>query len=201
MLADYEKGILHFIDNGGRMRRYRSELKDLLEQQGIRYTMDPMGHAYGCERVVADSLIKIKFGENFIDELELVADSFYFEKRKNGTFPYYDLDTWALRKNNDNSLGGDFVINYLNERLTPKSSFRFISNIVNSPYYLIEFTIDKEGRTMDVEIKERNNTGRFAGTEELIIKEISKLKDWIPATIRNQPVTARFQMGVAILEE
>jgi hypothetical protein len=65
---------------------------------------------------------------------------------------------------------------------------------------LIEFTVDKDGTTTDVEIKERNNTEAFNGTEELIIREISKLKDWIPAT-KNQPVTARFQMGVAIAKD
>lgn len=95
-------------------------------------------------------------------------------------------------------LGGDFVINYLKEKLAAKSSFRFVSNIVDRPHYVIAFTVDKDGQTKNTEIKERNETEKFPGTEELIIQEVSKIKDWTPATIKNQPVTAKFQMGVAI---
>jgi hypothetical protein len=48
------------------------------------------------------------------------------------------------------NLGGDFAIDYLNERLTPKASFRFVSNIVGRPHYLIQFTIGNDGRTKNV---------------------------------------------------
>src|SRR5688500_12438308 len=193
---DYEKGILHYIN--GEPLRYESELKDLLEQKGIKYSIDPFGHAYECYDLVMDSLIEVKFGDDFIDKLKLVADSLFFEKRKNGTFDYFEVDTWALRKNSDDQLGGDFIINYLNEKLATKSSFRFVSNIVDRPHYLIAFTVDKDGQTNNIEILERNETEKFPGTEELIIKEVSKIEDWTPATIKNQPVTAKFQMGVAI---
>jgi hypothetical protein len=195
-LDDYEKGILHYIN--GEPIRYESELKDLLEQKGIKYSIDPFGHAYECYDLVMDSLIEVKFGDDFVDKLKLVADSLFFEKRKNGTFDYYEVDTWALRKNSDDQLGGDFVINYLNEKLAPKSPFRFVSNIVDRPHYLIAFTVDKVGQTKNIEIKEGKGTEKFPGTEELIVKEVSKIKDWTPATIRSQPVTAKFQMGVAI---
>ncbi len=178
--------------------RYELELVDLLGQNGIKYSIDPFGHAYECYDLVMDSLIKVKFGDDFVDKLKLAADSLFFEKRKNETFDYSEVDTWALRNNSNDQLGGDFVINYLNEKLTPKSSFRFVSNTVDRPYYLIEFTVDKDGETKNVEIKERNGTEPFPRTEELIVKEVSKIKDWTPATIRNQPVTAKFQKGVAI---
>lgn len=195
-LADYKKGILHYIN--GQSVRYGQELEDLLNQRGIKYSTDPFGHAYECYNLVMDSLIKTKFGGDFVDKLKLVADSVFYEKRKNGTFDYSEVDTWALRKNSNDQLGGDFVINYLNEKLALKSSFHFVSNIVDRPHYLIAFTVDKDGQTKNIEIKERNATEKFQGTEELIIKEITKIKDWTPATIRNQPVTARFEMGVAI---
>jgi hypothetical protein len=195
-LDDYEKGILHFIN--GEPLRYESELKGLLEQKGIKYSIDPFRHAYECYDLVMDSLIKVRFGNNFIDELKLVADNLFFEKRKNGTFDYSEVDTWALRKNNNDQLGGDFIINYLNEKLPTKSSFSFVSNIVDRPHYLIEFTVDKDGGTKNILIRERNNTEKFKGTEEIILKEVSKIKDWKPPTIKNQPVTAKFQMGVAI---
>jgi hypothetical protein len=195
-LDDYGKGILHYIN--GESLRYESELEALLGQKGIKYSLDPFGHAYECYDLVMDSLIKVKFGDDFVDKLKLVADSLFFEKRKNGTFDYSEVDTWALRKNSDDKLGGDFVINYLNEKLTPKSSFRFVSNTVDRPYYLIEFTVDKDGETKNIEIKERNNTEKFKGTEEIILKEISNIHDWTPATIKNEPVTAKFQIGVAI---
>jgi hypothetical protein len=58
-LKDYEKGILHFIN--GEHLRYNDELKDLLNQNGIKYSTDPFGHAYECYDVVMDSLIKLKF--------------------------------------------------------------------------------------------------------------------------------------------
>ncbi len=195
-LDDYKKGILHYIN--GEPLRYESEMEDLLRQKGIKYSIDPFGHAYECYDLVMDSLIKVKFGDDFVDKLKLVADSLFFEKRKNGTFDYYEVDTWALRKNSNYQLGGDFVINYLNEKLTPKSSFRFVSNTVDRPYYLIEFTVDKDGETKNGEIKERNNTEKFKDAEEIILREITKIKDWTPATIKDQPVTAKFQMGVAI---
>jgi hypothetical protein len=195
-LADYEKGILHYIN--GQSLRYGQELEDLLNQNGIKYSTDPFGHAYECYDLVMDSLIKVKFGDNFVDNLKLVADSLFFEKRKDGPFDYYEVDTWALRKDNENQLGGDFIINYLNDKLTPKSTFKFVSNTGDRPYYLIEFTVDKDGETKNIEIKERNNTETFKGTEEIILQEIIKIKDWTPPTIRNQPVTAKFQMGVAI---
>jgi hypothetical protein len=196
-IVDYENGILRFA-NGKFSLRYESELKDLLEQKGIEYQIaGPHGYDR-CYGLVMDSLIKVKFGDDFIDKLELVADSLFYEKRKDGVFDYSDVDTWALRKNSKDQLGGDFIINYLNEKLSPKSSFRFVSNIVDRPHYLIVFTVDKDGRTKNIEIKERNSTEKFPGTEELIVKEVNKIKDWIPATIRNQPVTAKFQRGVAI---
>lgn len=157
------------------------------------------GHLYrDCYPNTMDSLIKEKFGDNFVDKLELVADSLFFEEKKNTTFEYYEVDTWAMRKNNEDQLGGDFIINYLNEKLPPKSSFRFVSNIVDRPHYVIEFTVDKQGETKNVEIKERNNTEKFKGTDKIILNEISKIKDWTPASIRNEPVTAKFQRGVAI---
>jgi hypothetical protein len=195
-LDDYENGILHFIN--GEPLRYEAELKDLLGREGIKYSTDPFGHGYECYDLVMDSLIKVKYGNDFVDKLKLVADNLFFEKRKNGTFDYSEVDTWALRKNSDDQLGGDFIINYLNEKLTAKSPFRFVSNTVDRPYYLIGFTVDKDGETKNIEIKERNNTEKFKGTEEIILKEISKVKDWTPAKIKNQPVTAKFQIGVAI---
>jgi hypothetical protein len=195
--VDYEKGTLRFV-NGQLSLRYESELKDLLKQNGIEYQIAGPHGDDTCYGLVMDSLIKEKFGDNFIDKLELVADSLFFERNKNGVFDYSDVDTWPTRENSNDHLGGDFVIDYLNESLTPKASFRFVSNIVGRPHYLIEFTIGNDGRTKNVEIKQRHSTGKFPGTEELIVKEVSKIKDWIPATIRNQPVTARFQMGVAI---
>jgi hypothetical protein len=196
-VLDYQKGILRFVNDRFSMR-YESELKDLMKEKGVEYQVaGPHGYDM-CYGSVMDSLIKIKFGEDFIDKLNLVADSLFFEKRKDGVFDYSDVDTWALRKNSDDHLGGEFVIDYLNEKLTPKSSFKFVSNIVDRPHYLIEFTVSKEGQTKNVEITQRNSTDKFPGTEELIIKEVSKIKDWIPATIRNQLVTARFQRGVAI---
>lgn len=170
----------------------------MLNKNGIKYNTDPFGHAYECYDLVMDSLIKIKFGDHFVDNLKLVADSLFFEKRKDGTFNYYEVDTWALRKDNETQLSGDFIINYLNDKLTPKSKFKFVSNTLDRPYYLIEFTVDKDGETKNIEIKERNNTEEFKETEEIILKEIIKIKDWTPPTIRNQPVTAKFQMGVAI---
>jgi hypothetical protein len=195
-INDYKEGILHYIN--GQLVRYGQELSDLLNQNGIKYSTDPFGHEYECYDLVMDSLIKVKFGDHFIDNLKLVADSLFFEKRKGGTFNYNEVDTWALRKDNETQLGGDFIINYLNDKLTPKSKFKFVSNILDRPYYLIEFTVDKEGETKNIEIKERNNTERFKETEEIILKEIIKIKDWTPPTIRKQPVTAKFQMGVAI---
>ena len=198
-LDDYRKGTLHFIN--GQSLRYEKELEDLLGQKAIKYSSDSFGHAYECYDMVMDSLIKVKFGDDFIDKLKLVADSLFFDKRKNGIFDYFEVDTWALRENNDDQLGGEFIINYLNKKLTPKSSFRFVSNTVDRPYYLIEFTVDRDGGTKNTEIKERNNTERFAGTEEMIINEIGKIKNWIPPTIRNQSVAAKFQIGVAIESE
>ncbi len=195
-LNDYGKGILHYIN--GEPLRYESELEDLLGQKGIKYSIDPFGHAYECYDLVMDSLIKVKFGDNFVDKLKLVADSLFFEKRKSGTFDYSEVDTWALRRNSGDQLGGDFVVNYLNEKLTSKSTFRFVSNTVDRSYFLIEFTVDKDGKTKNIEIKERNNTETFKGAEEIILDEITKITDWTPATIKNQPVTAKFQMGVAI---
>jgi hypothetical protein len=178
--------------------RYESELKDLLEQKGIKYSLDPFGHAYECYDLVMDSLIEVKFGRDFINKLKLVADSLFFEKRKKGTFDYTEVDTWALRKNSSDQLGEDFIINYLNEKLSPNSAFRFVSNTVDRPYYLIDFTVDKDGGTGGIEIKERNNTAKFEGAEEIILQELNKIKNWTPATIKSQPVTAKFQMGVAI---
>jgi hypothetical protein len=195
-LDDHKKGIFHFIN--GEPLRYEEELKVLLSKKDIMYSIDPFGHAYKCYDLVMDSLIKVKFGDGFIDKLKLQADSIFFEVYKNGTFNYWEVDTWALRKNNLDHLGGDFIVNYLNEKLPPQSSFAFVSNTVDRPYYLIEFTVYNDGATGNIEIKERNNTDRFTGTEEIIMNEMGKIKDWIPATIRNQYVTAKFQMGVAI---
>jgi hypothetical protein len=145
-----------------------------------------------------DSLIKIKLGDEFIGKLKSEADSLFFERRKAGTFDYYEVDTWALRKNSNYSLGGDFMINYLNSTIPPNAYFRFISNIIDRPYYLLEFTINKDGSTSNATIKERNNTEKFKNLEDIIVKEVNQVNDWIPATIRNQVVTAKFQMGVAI---
>jgi hypothetical protein len=197
-IEDFKAGKILFIRNGF-MPRYDSVLSVLLYSNRIKYSFDMFGHFYrDCYPSTMDSLITEKFGDNFVDKLELVADSLFFEERKNITFEYYEVDTWPMRKNSDDHLGGDFVINYLNEKLTPKSSFRFVSNIVDRPNYLIVFTVDKDGQTRNVEIVERNEIGKFQGTEELIVKEVAKIKEWTPATIRNQPVTAKFQMGVAI---
>jgi hypothetical protein len=198
-LNDYEKGILYFINS--EPLRYEPELKDLLIQNGIKYSIDPLGHGFECYDLVMDSLIKIKFGADFIDNLKSLADSLFFEKRKNESFDYFEVDTWALRRNSNLYLGGDFIINYLNEMLPQKSSFQFVSNIVGRSHFLIKFTIGKDGQTRDIEIIERNEVAKFAGIEEVIIKELSRLEDWTPATIRNQPVTATFIMGVAIESE
>jgi hypothetical protein len=197
-IEDFRAGKILFIRNGF-VPRYDSVLEVVLESSGIEYSFDMFGHLYSdCYPNTMDSLLKAKFGNGFMDKLELVSDRLFFEKRKNTTFDNYEVDTWAMRTGNDKHLGGDFIINYLNEKRTPKSAFKFGSNIAGRPHYLIEFTVDKKGETKNVEIRERNNTEKFKETEEIVVKEISKIKDWIPATIRRQPVTAKFQMGVAI---
>lgn len=196
-LHDFEKGTLCFV-NGQFPLRYESELKALLGQKGIKYKISGVHGEDACYGSVMDSLIKVKFGDDFITKLESAADSLFYERNKNGVFDYSDVDTWALRENNNYHLGGDFIINYLNDNLPSKSTYRFVSNIVDRPHYLIAFTVDKNGQTKNIEIRERNGIEKFPGTEELIIKEVGKIKGWTPATIRNQPVTATFQMGVAI---
>jgi len=196
-ISDYKNGILQFVSKQLSLR-YEIELQDLLEKKGIKYRISGPHGDDRCYGLVMDSLIKVKFGAGFIEKLKLTADSLFFEKRKDSTFSHWEVDTWALRKNSDHHLGGAYVINYLNNKLGSEKSFSFVSNIVGRPHYLIIFTVDKNGETKDVEIKERNNADEFKGIEELILKEVSEIKDWIPATIGNQPVTAKFRMGVAI---
>ncbi len=93
---DYKNGVLRFIN--GEPLRYGSELQDLLNQRGIEYSVDPFGHAYECYDLVMDSLLKIRFGDTFIDKLKLEADSLFFESRQRGTFAYFEVDTWAFAK-------------------------------------------------------------------------------------------------------
>ena len=196
-IADYQKGIVQYV-NRQSLLRYESELKNLLEQKGIKYqTSGPHGDSR-CYGLVMDSLIKVKYGVRFLQQLKISADSLFFETRKDSTFSNWQVDTWALRKNSDDHLGGDYVIDYLNQKLGPGKSFSFVSNTVGRPHYVIVFTVDKNGATNNVEIRERINTDEFKGTEEFILNEVTKINGWIPATIKTQPVAARFQMGVAM---
>jgi hypothetical protein len=65
----------------------------LLVQNGIKYDVDPFGHVYKCYDQVMDSLIAIKYGSDFITQLASKADSLFFEKHKEETFHYYEVDT------------------------------------------------------------------------------------------------------------
>ncbi len=193
---DYRSGVFRFIN--GEPLRYESELRDLLNQSRIDYSVDPFGHACECYDLVMDSLLKIRFGDTFIDKLKLgpIACSSRVDNMER--LRISKLIPGALRKGNDDQLGGDFIINYLNDRLPSETLFSFVSNTVERPFYLIEFTVDKNGSTKCVGIKERNNTANFKEAEAILLNELNNIKDWIPATIRSRAVGARFQMGVAI---
>lgn len=197
-IRDFGGGKLLFIRNGSSLR-YDSIFEVLLNKNGIDYSHNFLGHLYlECYPGTMDSLMKVRFGNKFFEELELIADSLFFEERRNMTFQYYEVDTWAMRINSGDHLGGDFIINYLNERLPPKSSFRFVSNTVNRPYYVVEFVIDKLGETKHVKMKGGNNVEKFKDAEKFILNAIDSIRDWMPASVRGQPVTAKFYKGVAI---
>jgi hypothetical protein len=147
---------------------------------------------------IMDNLISIKFGDKLIDSLKIKADSLFFVKTNDGTFEDWEVDNRALRKAADENLGGDYIINYLNHSLNPNSKYRYESNCVNLPYFVIQFTVNKDGTTKETRIIERHRTEKFVQTERAIISEVNEIKDWIPATIQNKPIAARFQIGVAI---
>jgi hypothetical protein len=62
---------------------------------------------------------------------------------------------------------------------------------------VIQFTVKKDGTTKETRIMERHRTEKFVQTERSIISEVNEIKHWIPATIKNEPVAARFQIGIA----
>jgi hypothetical protein len=141
-IEDFKAGEIIFIRSGF-LPRYDSVLEGLLASRGIKYSFDMFGHLYqDCYPNTMDSLVNARFGDGFVDNLELQADSLFFEAKRNAIFYYYEVDTWAMRKNSDYHLGGDFIIDYLNEKLTAKSSFRFVSNIVDRPNYFNRFYSD-----------------------------------------------------------
>lgn len=200
-MEDFKNGNIVFVRNG-MPPRYDSVLEVVLKSNNIKYSFDLFGHLYpDCYAPTMDSLLKTRFGDHFIDKSEQLADSLFLQHRKNGTFNYYEVDTWAFRKNDNRHLGGDYIINFLNEKIPKNASFKFVSNTVARPFYVIEFTVDQGGNTKNIEVKERVAIDRYPGTEELIIQEVAKITDWIPAKINSEHVTARFEIGIAIEDQ
>ncbi len=191
---------------GGWLPRYQHEIRDVLAPYGIEFEINPVSDVFPngqhCYKNFMDSVITAKFGDSFIKMINERADSLFYERHKNSIFSYWDVDEWARHPSNQQQLGGDYIIEYLNKSIEQKGSYRFVSNIVNKPYVRIELIIDKLGNTSSCMISKRELNGlngiNLNALENFITQTIEQIDDWTPAKIKGNNVTAKFQRSVAI---
>lgn len=182
--------------------RYEKELSELLSQANIQLLLIASMHGEGtCLRAVMDSVINERFGSDFRMKIKDKADSLFFVSNKESIFPEQQLDKRPTLASNPDSNGQDEIIKRLNKKYLQLDSIQLRSNIVNAPYFVVRFTVAKDGTSSNAEIVERNSTHNFINLEKIIIDEINSLNEWKAGQIRNESVSSIMDVAIAVNEK
>ncbi|WP_375579368.1 hypothetical protein ABWH96_20655 [Marivirga tractuosa] len=179
--------------------RYERELRQVLSESNIQLELVASMHGEGyCQKSVMDSVINERFGSNYLMLIKNQADSLFLATNRGSVFPEQQLDERPLLATNPNFNGQEEIIKRLNKKTFAKDSIELISNIVNAPYFVVSFIVNKDGESSNAEITERNATDDYMELENVIINEINGLTDWTAGKIRNEIVSSKIEVAIAV---
>ncbi|HHC78420.1 MAG TPA: hypothetical protein ENK46_00955 [Flavobacteriia bacterium] len=177
--------------------RYQKQLRKLLIKSNLQLEIIGSMHGEGfCLKAFMDSVINVRFGINFRKEIEDRADSLFLELNKGSIFAEKQLDKRPILASDTS--GQVEIIRRLNSKILNRDSVRLTSNIVNSPYFVVRFVVEKKGISRDAIIIERHTVEKFKNLEKLIINEINGLNGWSAGKIRNENVDSSIEVAIAI---
>jgi len=179
--------------------RYERELNQLLIKSNIQLHLIGSMHGEGyCQKVVMDSVINERYGSEFRIKIENEADSLFLESNRDSIFSGQHLDKRPTLSSNSGANGQDEIIKILNQKHLLNDSLELISNVVEAPYFVVRFTVSKDGTSSNAKITERNSTSNYTYLEGIILNEINGLTNWSAGQIRNESVSSAIDVAIAV---
>ena len=179
--------------------RYEKELIEILNESKIQLVLVASIHDEGyCQKYVMDSAINERFGSNYLTQIKNQADSLFLASNRDSIFPEQQLDERPTLATNPSFNGQGEIIKRLNKKYFVKDSIELISNVVNAPYFVVSFNVNVNGVSSKASITERNSTEDYQELENLIVNEINGLTEWTAGKIRDESVSSRIDVAIAV---
>lgn len=194
---DYKNGKLvhqfYFVERD----RFREELKELLNEYEIEY--DDKGEYHldvqECYGWYMDSLISVKFGNDFISNLKEKADSVFLARRETKTYYY-----WHLDEEPKYSEGYGFSDIFIKNRLSFPQSWDTIPMQDQRQYLSVWVTISKEGELEKWEHENYNlkstNIQFYDHLKNQIDSLLEEMIKWESGVLNGKKVTSIYKIDI-----
>lgn len=194
---DYENGKLVHQFHAFESDRFSEEFEELLNKYKIEY--DDKGEYHidvqECYGWYMDSLISVKFGEDFISNLKEKADSLFLARWETKTYYY-----WHLDEEPKYSEGYGFSDIFIKNRLSFPKSWDTIPMQDWRQYLSVWVTISKEGELEKWEHENYNLKGTniefYDHLKNQIDSLLKRMNVWEPGLLNGNKVTSKYLIDI-----
>mgnify|MGYP001802507128 CR=1 FL=1 len=194
---DIKQGKLVYEHNSGwDIVRYDEEMEEILLRHGIEYrdlgmncTLDQECYGYYMDSIITD-----KFGTNFIEKIELEADSLFLSRWQTKIYDYWDIDVEPLYRNINAEI-------FIAKRIQLPPEWDTIPMKNERQFIEIVATINNMGKLQEWNFDETSN---LKPSNEHLLQEIKRkvssilvdMPQWIPGKLNDKNVTSRIWLDI-----
>jgi hypothetical protein len=198
---DVEKGqLVYAIYNND--NKYHLEIKELLLSKGIKYK--PLGEncigLYNCYGYYMDSIIKIKYGKNFMDRIRIKSNLLSNSRWKTKIYNYSEIDKAAEFPNTSDV----YTFNDYAQKMFKKPKNWDFGKMKNNEreFVMISIIINSQGKAIipkdywfDYNLK-KNNLKHLKYLEKEIKHVVENMDSWKPAVMNKHNVSSEEYIDV-----
>jgi hypothetical protein len=192
---DIEKGKLEYTIHNGLDKRYYfpEEIRELLLLKGITY--NPLGvnctGELNCYGYYMDSVIKTKYGLNFIDSILLTAKQVSVSRWRTKTYKFFQVDSQAYYLNKELERSAD---NFIRKGMKLPKTWIHTSDKENIRQYAqLAIIIDSNGMATliknqtEINVNQKN-LKHIKALERQFLERVNSMEPWYPAILNGHKV-------------
>jgi len=191
---DIENGIFEYsIHDFGRKYIHQQEIRELLNSKNIKYS--PLGEnctdELNCYGYHMDSVIRTKYGDDFIDSILIESKKLSDSKWKTKIYNSREVDSIAYYLNSDSE---NTIDDFIKSKIHLPDGWKRSGDVVYIRQDIfLELIIDNKGKPFLLENKaelnlKKENKKFSRQILNQIINSVRSMKPWIPAKLNGHKV-------------